>query len=255
MVVFAIHSHPDDIEFVIAGTLFLLKRAGCEIHYMNIANGSCGTAEYSREDIIRIRREESLAACRCIGAVHHESVCEDMGVFYNDDLIRKVSAAVRNVNPDIILTASPEDYMEDHMNACRLALGGAFVRGMANYVSEPPRTPVEKDVTIYHAVPHGLQDGLRRPIDSDFYIDIGSVIENKVEMLACHESQKNWLDVSQGFDSYLTTMKDLNSRVAEGLAGIDYAEGFRRHLHFGYSREEGNPLVDLLGDYVHLGIK
>jgi LmbE family N-acetylglucosaminyl deacetylase len=251
MVVFAIHSHPDDIEFVIAGTLFLLKKAGCEIHYMNIANGCYGTAEYSREDIIRIRRDESLAACRRLGAVHHESLCDDMGVFYNDSMIRKVAAAVREVNPDIILTASPEDYMEDHMNACRLALGGAFVRGMINYSSIPPRPHVDKDVSIYHAVPHGLVDGSRRPIESDFVVDIGSVIEDKVEMLACHESQKNWLDTSQGFDSYLTTMKDLNARVANQFEDVSYAEGFRRHLHLGYSREETNPLVEILEGYTH----
>ena len=254
MVVFAIHSHPDDIEFVIAGTLFLLKKAGCEIHYMNIANGCYGTAEYTREDIIRIRREESLAACRRLGAVHHESICDDMGVFYNDNLIRKVTAAVREVNPDIILTASPEDYMEDHMNACRLALGGAFVRGMINYSSIPPRQYIDKDVSIYHAVPHGLVDGLRRHIKSDFVIDIGSVIEDKVEMLACHKSQKNWLDTSQGFDSYLTTMKDLNTRVADQFEDVNYAEGFRRHLHFGYSREEMNPLAEILGEYIHIVI-
>ena len=38
---FAIAAHPDDIEFQMAGTLILLQRAGYEIHYMNIANGSC----------------------------------------------------------------------------------------------------------------------------------------------------------------------------------------------------------------------
>jgi len=251
MVVFAIHSHPDDIEFVIAGSLFLLKKAGCEIHYMNIANGCYGTAEYPRDEIIKIRREESLAACERLGAVYHESICDDMGVFYNEDQIRKVAAAVREVNPDIILTASPEDYMEDHMNACRLALGGAFVRGMVNYISIPPKPHVEKDVSIYHAVPHGLVDGLKRPVVSDFLVDISSVIEDKVGMLACHESQKNWLDTSQGFDSYLTTMKELNARVAVPYKEISYAEGFRHHLHFGYSREEVNPLADLLADYIY----
>jgi LmbE family N-acetylglucosaminyl deacetylase len=253
MVIFAIHSHPDDIEFVIAGTLFLLKKADCEIHYMNIANGCYGTAEHTKEDIIRIRRDESMAACKRLGAVYHESICDDMGVFYTDNLIRQVTAVVREVSPDVILTASPEDYMEDHMNACRLALGGAFVRGMKNYNSIPSRPHIDKDVSVYHAVPHGLQDGLRRPIVSDFYIGIDTVIEDKVEMLACHESQKNWLDTSQGFDSYLTTMKELNARVADQIKNVSYAEGFRRHLHFGYSRDEIDPLSEILSDFIHPG--
>jgi hypothetical protein len=53
---FAIAAHPDDIEFMMAGTLLLLKRAGYEIHYMNVANGSCGTAALPKEQIIDIRR-------------------------------------------------------------------------------------------------------------------------------------------------------------------------------------------------------
>ena len=38
MVVLAAAAHPDDIEFMMAGTLLLLKRAGAEIHMWNLAN-------------------------------------------------------------------------------------------------------------------------------------------------------------------------------------------------------------------------
>ena len=43
-VVLAAVAHPDDIEFTMAGTLLRLRDRGWQIHYMNIANGSCGTA-------------------------------------------------------------------------------------------------------------------------------------------------------------------------------------------------------------------
>ena len=43
----AVAAHPDDIEFYMAGTLLLLKKAGCEIHYMTVANGSCGSIDQS----------------------------------------------------------------------------------------------------------------------------------------------------------------------------------------------------------------
>lgn len=46
-VAFAIGAHPDDIEFMMGGTLFLLKEAGFESHYMTVANGSCGTTTHS----------------------------------------------------------------------------------------------------------------------------------------------------------------------------------------------------------------
>ncbi len=244
--VLAIHSHPDDIEFAMSGTLFLLADAGCRIHYMNIANGSQGTAEHSREEIIRIRRDESVAAAEVLGAEFHESICDDMGVFYIGDYIRQVCAVVRRAAPDIILAASPQDYMEDHMNACRLALGGAFVRGMPNYRSIPPVDPIDRDVTIYHAMPHGLCDGLRNPIRPDFYVDVSPVIERKAEMLARHASQKDWLDRTQGFDSYIEAMTDMTARMGQLSGRFAFAEGWRRHLHFGYSRTERTPLEDLL---------
>ena len=46
-VAIAIGAHPDDIEFYMAGTLLLLKQAGYAIHYMTLANGNCGSAEYN----------------------------------------------------------------------------------------------------------------------------------------------------------------------------------------------------------------
>ncbi|HUU58478.1 MAG TPA: PIG-L family deacetylase, partial [Phycisphaerae bacterium] len=39
----AVAAHPDDIEFMMGGTLLLLGLAGCELHYMTVANGSCGS--------------------------------------------------------------------------------------------------------------------------------------------------------------------------------------------------------------------
>ena len=45
-VVLAVGCHPDDIEFMMGGTLFLLKEAGCDCHYMNVAHGNCGTSQY-----------------------------------------------------------------------------------------------------------------------------------------------------------------------------------------------------------------
>ncbi|GAG25017.1 unnamed protein product, partial [marine sediment metagenome] len=68
---FAVGAHPDDIEFMMAGTLLLLREAGYELHYMNLGSGSCGTAELSREDIIRIREKEARAAAVLIGAIFH----------------------------------------------------------------------------------------------------------------------------------------------------------------------------------------
>ena len=246
--VLALAAHPDDIEITMAGTLLLLRNAGWEPHYMNIANGSCGTAVDPEDVIVRKRGEEARAACTLVGAVYHEPICNDLEVYHINDQIRKLVAVIRRVSPGIILAQSPQDYMEEHMNASRSACTAAFCRGMVNYRSDPPVPAIADDVTIYHAMPHGLRDPLRRRVIAGQYVDIGSVLEEKRAMLACHCSQKEWLDVSQGMDAYLETMAQFGREVGAMSGAFELAEGWRRRSHLGYSAADCDPLSEALGD-------
>ena len=63
-IIMAVACHPDDIEFGMAGTLLMLQKAGYEIHYMNIANGSLGTEKYDYKTIVAMRREEAMNSCK-----------------------------------------------------------------------------------------------------------------------------------------------------------------------------------------------
>ena len=180
--------------------------------------------------------------------MHHESLAGDIEVFYQDRLIRQVTGIIRRIAPDIVLLPSPEDYMEDHVNTSRIGVTAAFCRGMPNYPSIPEVPVIEKDVVLYHALPYGLTDGLRRRIEPDLFVDISRVIDAKERMLACHESQRRWLDESQGLDSYLQTMREMSAEVGRMSGRYDYAEGWRRHSHLGYSRQERCMLQGLLPD-------
>ena len=245
---FAIAAHPDDIEFQMAGTLILLQRAGYEIHYMNVANGCCGSAEMGKEATAATRRVEAMAAAVSTGAVFHESLTDDLMIFYEPKLLARLAAVMREVAPEILLVQSPQDYMEDHQNSVRLAVSAAFVRGMPNCVTDPPRAPVDQPVTVYHAQPHGNVDPLRQAIMPDLYVDISSVIEAKRAMLACHVSQKAWLDRTQGMDAYLNVMQEMAAEVGIMSGQYAYAEGWRRHSHMGFSAEDIDPLKEVLGN-------
>jgi LmbE family N-acetylglucosaminyl deacetylase len=244
---FAIAAHPDDIEFMMAGTLLRLRDAGWRIHYMNVANGSCGTAVDPPEVIIPKRRDEARDACALVGAVFHGSVCDDLAVYYTPELVARVAAVVREVRPRILLAPSPQDYMEDHVNAGRIAVTAAFVRGMRNFVTDPPLPPVPGEVTVYHALPYGLCTPLRQRIRPGQYVDITPVLEEKREMLARHRSQKEWLDESQGLDAYLDTMVGFAAEVGSMSGRFEYAEGWRRRLHLGFSAQDSDPLAEALG--------
>lgn len=247
---FAVAAHPDDIEFLMGGTLVLLKHVGYEIHYMTIANGVCGTVQHTPEEIIRIRREESQAAAASIGAVYHESLVDDIDILYEKPLLTRIGAIMREVTPEILLLHSPSDYMEDHQNAARLAVTAAFCRGMPNYVTDPPREPVDDDVTVYHAQPHGNRDPLRQLVQPEIYVDVSSVIQIKSVMLACHRSQKEWLDKSQGMDSYLRAMEEICRETGTLSGRFEYAEGWRRRSHLGFCAEDADPLSAALFPYI-----
>jgi LmbE family N-acetylglucosaminyl deacetylase len=246
--VLAIAAHPDDIEFYMAGTLLLLRQRGWQAHYLNIGDGCCGTEAIPRDEIIRIRREESRAAAQRLGAVYHESLAHDLEIFYNHELLTRVAAIVRQAAPDIVLTQSPSDYMEDHQNACRLAVSAAFAKGMRNYAVVPAQAPIRKDITVYHATPHSHRDALRRAVRSGLYVDIGTVMDAKAELLACHRSQKDWLDASQGMGCYIETMRGLAAETGQLSGRYAYAEGWRRHAHWGFSAAEVDPLREALAD-------
>ena len=243
--VLAIVAHPDDIEFSAAGTMLLLKEAGWQLHYFNISGGDCGSTQTSREETRQIRAAESRAAATVLGAEFYESVGNDMLIFFNEELLRKVAAVVRRARPRIVLTHSPQDYMEDHMNACRLAVTAAFTHGMPNFATDPAVPPYDGDVTVYHAMPHGLCDGLRQPVQPDFFVDVESVRATKRRALAAHESQRAWLDESQGFD-YLAACDTMSASVGRLSQTFAHAEGWRRHLHLGYSATDSCPLSEAL---------
>ncbi len=249
-VVLAICAHPDDIEWAMGGTLLLLRKRGCLLHYMTVANGCNGTEVYTVEETIAIRRGEAMAAAQFLGAEFHESVANDFEIFYTDELIRKVAAVVREVAPDIVLTHALEDYMEDHINAGRLASSAAFARSSRNYLTDPPRPPIRKETCVYHALPHGLADRMRRPATAELYVDIQSVLPDKLTAISFHQSQVAWLGATQGTESLSKSVEEDARRVGALSGRFQLAEGWNRHLHVGYSAVEIDPLADLLADYV-----
>ena len=147
----------------------------------------------------------------------------------------------------MILTHSPRDYMEDHMNAARLAVSAAFARGAPGYRTVPPRPAIAGPVTLYHASPHGLRDGLRRRVAPGAFVDTTAVHAEKRAALACHASQQQWLDATQGMESYLRTMDEFSRTLGRLSGKFHHAEGWRRHSHLGFCDERADPLRAALG--------
>jgi LmbE family N-acetylglucosaminyl deacetylase len=233
---------------MMAGTLILLGRAGYALHYMNIGNGSCGTISESVPSIVRKRRAEAREACRVIGATYYPSLVNDLEIYHTTALVSRVVSVIRRVRPRIMLVPSPQDYMEDHANASGVAVTAAFARGMPNYPCRPFVAPVYDEVEIYHALPYGLRGPLRERIRPGLYVDVTDVLPEKRAMLACHRSQKEWLDESQGLNAYLDAMESFAGEVGRLSGKFSRAEGWRRRSHLGFSKGGFDPLAEALGE-------
>lgn len=129
---------------MMAGTLLLLREASAELHFWNLSRGDCGPTTHSRDEIVRLRHEEAQAAAALAGATLHPSLFDDFRIFYDEPSLRRVAAVVRSIRPTLILTHSPEDYMEDHQNAARLVVTAAFSRAAPNFPTEPAARPTTR---------------------------------------------------------------------------------------------------------------
>lgn len=247
----AIFAHPDDIEFRAAGTLLLLARRGWAIHCCNLSSGNMGSTVMTAARTAATRRREAQAAAKLMGATWHPPIGHDALLFYTEPAIRQVCALVRKVRPTVILTHPPLDYMEDHTTTCRLAVTGAFTRGIPNFRSLPARVPTLDAVTLYHAMPHGLCDPLRREWKPDAWVNTAAVQRERLAALACHRSQHEWLDASQGMSSYVASAAEEAQELGRRSKKFTHAEGWTRHLHYGFGAESDDPLRTALGrDYV-----
>src|SRR5881398_1964007 len=99
-VILSILAHPDDAEFLCAGTLIRLKREhGWEVHIATMTPGDCGSVEYPPEEIARIRRKEGAAAAAAVGGAYHCVEERDLRVVYAEASLEKVVRLLNAVRP------------------------------------------------------------------------------------------------------------------------------------------------------------
>jgi LmbE family N-acetylglucosaminyl deacetylase len=242
-VVLSVLAHPDDAEFLCAGTMIrLVREHGWQAHLATMTAGDCGSAELSADEISRVRRREGAEAAAIIGATYHCLEERDLRVFYNERTLERVTRLLREVRPRIVFTHSPSDYMLDHEVTSTLARAAAFAAPIPNYPAGQA-APLAAIPRLYYCDPIEGKDPFGQEVQPGFCIDVTAVIQTKAEMLARHASQRDWLLKHHGMDQYLRAMRDWGA--ARGRrCGVSFAEGFRQHL--GHSYPQDNLLGRLL---------
>ena len=130
--ILAIHAHPDDIEFLAGGTMAILAAAGNRVVFVSMTPGDCGSHQHGPDEIADIRRREAASAARLVGADYRCAEFRDLAVFSDDASRRRVTEILRQVQPEVVVTSSPTDYMCDHEATSALVRDACFAAPAPN---------------------------------------------------------------------------------------------------------------------------
>src|SRR5436305_6679582 len=140
-VVLSVLAHPDDAEFLCAGSLLRLREYGWAVHIASMTPGDCGSAELPPEEIARTRRGEGARAAALLRGRYHCLEERDLLVFYNERTLERVTRLLRLVRPRVVLTHSPADYMLDHEMTSTMVRAATFAAPIPNFLPDRGHAP------------------------------------------------------------------------------------------------------------------
>jgi LmbE family N-acetylglucosaminyl deacetylase len=222
-----IGAHPDDAEFGSGGTLAHWAHGGCEVSMLVVTDGSKGSWDpaIAPDQLARSRMEEQEKAAAVLGVegelVHLGYV--DGELEYSMELRRQICMWIRRLRPEIVLSHDPwRRYMlhPDHRATGWGAIDGVVAARDHLFF---PELGLEK-----HRPEAILLWGADEP---DYWEDISSTFDQKIEALLCHSSQAETsmskADTDEdGRTQFLARMRDWAQTQGEA-AGLDLAESFK----------------------------
>ncbi len=205
MKVLAIGAHPDDIEIFMLGLLLSCKARNDDVFIAIATDGSAGNV-LDYPDLKKVRKLETIDALKSIGKPHFFDF-PDGNLFFVQEAAKLIKKFVISIQPDLIVTHSPEDYHPDHR-----ALSD-FVKMAAGFTC-----PI-----LYADNLMGVN------FMPEYYVDITPYFEIKSEAILKHKSQdpKNFLKATKLLNRF-------RSAQCNTPAG-QYAEAYRQEKTFPFS--------------------
>jgi LmbE family N-acetylglucosaminyl deacetylase len=222
-----VSAHPDDLDFGCSGTVALWRRAGTRVAYVICTDGDKGGEDphIPAEVLSDVRRREQRAAAGLVGVAEVYFLGFADGELENNLALREsLVELVRRFKPDVILCQDPANrafdnaYLShgDHRAAAEAAFDAVYpAAGSHRFFPRMSSLGLKP-----HKVREALFFGTHAP---NFWVDITSVIEIKIQALLCHRSQVSHPDEVERF------IRRRFSEAGEAV-GFEYAEPFRRLL-------------------------
>jgi len=224
MKIIAFGAHPDDIEFLCAGTLAKYKKKGHEVAIAVVTNGEVGSMTLARKKISAIRKQEAKNSAAKIGAKFFWFNYPDEFLFNTRNVRLYFIEVLRQFKPDIIICPDKDaDYHPDHTTTGQIIWDIHVMVTVPNIKTVSPPAPVIPEI-FYMDTIAGVN------FQPEFYVDITDCWTTKAEMVACHKSQEGWLKSQYGVSG--VEFAQTQSRFRGFQAGCRYAECFRRPKFF-----------------------
>jgi LmbE family N-acetylglucosaminyl deacetylase len=231
-------AHPDDPEKV-GGTMAKFVAMGHQVRLVSLTNGNAGHFAMGGGPLAQRRYQETQCAGRAIGAEYVVLDNDDGKLMPTLENREKVIRQIREFQADIVISPRPNDYHPDHRNTGLLVMDAAYMVTVPNIV---PLTPhLRKNPVFLYMSDRFTQPS---PFVADIAVAIDEVVEKKVDMYHCHESQMyEWLPYNQGaLDSVPTDPSDRREWLARtrGFRSSGPGETYRELLNQLYGQQRGS---------------
>jgi LmbE family N-acetylglucosaminyl deacetylase len=226
--VLVVSAHPDDPEFSAGGSVAKLAKDGAQVTYVIVTDGSQGGEDPDQKDseLAVIREKEQRAAARVLGVKKVEFLGYKDGHLSHDlKLRRDIVRMIRKHKPDVVITHLPGRLLDAPM-------GGSHPDHIA--VGEATFAAVYPDSRNPRAFRSLLKEGFEPHVvkevwvpywtSGDFFVDISSTLDLKMESLKKHKSQVAKPGREWDFEKF---MRKRHREVGK-KAGYPYAESFKR---------------------------
>ena len=211
-----IYAHPDDAEFLCAGTVARFVKSGYRVQYVLATSGDKGSDDpaAASAQLAETREQEQLDAARELGVeevtfLRHLDGEVEVTLQFRSELAR----VIRQGKPDVVLTFDPWQRYQIHPD--HRAVGQTALDAVA----------AARDHMYY---PEQLTDGLHEhrvhnvylfaTDQPNFYVDITSTIDRKIAALLRHTSQIR----SEGLAERIRQ----RAKTIGAEAGYEFAEAF-----------------------------
>jgi LmbE family N-acetylglucosaminyl deacetylase len=185
-------AHPDDVDFGASGTVATWTDAGIDVTYCLCTDGQAGGFDLTtpRAEIAKIRREEQTNAAKVVGVTELRFLGGmDGELEANRQLVRDITAVIRDVRPQRVMIPSPErDWSRiGRSHPDHLAAGEAAIRAIYPAARNPFAFP---DLLEQGLEPWTVrQTWVMAHREVNQYIDVTDVFDRKLAAILAHVSQ------------------------------------------------------------------